>query len=76
MQWYEDQARFHPNWTVLDKYIDEGITGTQAKKRPSFMQMIEDAKQGGFDLIVAMSERYSLRGKVRSSSRVRSACGR
>lgn len=52
MQWYEDQAKYHPNWTVLVKYIDEGITGTQAKKRPAFMQMIEDAKQGGFDLIV------------------------
>ena len=52
MQWYDDQAKFHPNWTVLDKYIDEGITGTQAKKRPAFMQMIEDAKQGEFDLIV------------------------
>lgn len=46
------QAKYHPNWTVLDKYIDEGITGTQAKKRPAFMQMIEDAKQGDFDLIV------------------------
>lgn len=52
MQWYEDQAKYHPNWTVLDKYIDKGITGTQAKKRPAFMQMIEDAKQGDFDLIV------------------------
>ena len=52
MQWYDDQAKFHPNWTVLDKYIDEGITGTQAKKRPAFMQMIEDAKQGEFDLII------------------------
>lgn len=52
MQWYDDQAKYHPNWTVLDKYIDEGITGTQAKKRPAFMQMIEDAKQGEFDLIV------------------------
>ena len=31
---------------------DEGITGTQAKKRPAFMKMIEDAKQGEFDLIV------------------------
>ena len=41
MQWYEDQAKYHPNWTVLDKYIDEGITGTQAKKRPAFMQMID-----------------------------------
>ena len=37
---------------MLDKYIDEGITGTQAKKRPAFMKMIEDAKQGEFDLIV------------------------
>lgn len=52
MQWYDDQAKYHPNWTVLDKYIDEGITGTQAKKRPAFMQMIEDAKTGKFDLIV------------------------
>lgn len=52
MQWYDDQAKFHPNWTVLDKYIDEGITGTQAKKRPAFMQMVRDAKQGEFDLIV------------------------
>lgn len=31
---------------------DEGITGTLAKKRPSFMKMIEDAKQRKFDLIV------------------------
>ena len=52
MQWYEDQAKFHPNWKVIDKYIDEGITGTQAKKRPSFLSMIEDAKEGKFDLIV------------------------
>lgn len=52
MQWYDDQAKYHPNWNVLDTYIDEGITGTQAKKRPSFLSMIEDAKLGKFDLIV------------------------
>lgn len=52
MQWYNDQAKYHPNWNVIDKYIDEGITGTQAKKRPSFLRMIEDAKSGKFDLIV------------------------
>lgn len=52
IQWYEDQAKFHPNWTVIDKYIDEGITGTQAKKRPAFLQMLEDARSGKFDLIV------------------------
>lgn len=52
MQWYSDQAKYHPNWNVIDNYIDEGITGTQAKKRPSFLRMIEDAKSGKFDLIV------------------------
>ena len=38
MQWYDDQLRYHPNWQVVDRYIDEGITGTSAKKvvrRPS-----------------------------------------
>ena len=52
MQWYEDQTRYHPNWTVVGRYIDEGITGTLAKKRPAFMRMIEDAKLRKFDLIV------------------------
>ena len=52
MQWYDDQERYHPNWTVVDRYIDEGITGTLAKKRPAFMKMLEDARQGKFDLIV------------------------
>ena len=52
MQWYDDQLKFYPNWNCIEKYIDEGITGTQAKKRPSFLRMIEDAKKGKFDLIV------------------------
>lgn len=52
MQWYDDQAKYHPNWNVLKKYIDRGITGTQAKKRPAFMAMLEDAKRNKFDLIV------------------------
>ena len=52
LQWYDDQAKYHSNWNVLRKYVDEGITGTQAKKRPAFLEMIEDAKEGNFDLIV------------------------
>ena len=50
LQWYDDQAKYHQNWNVLRKYIDRGITGTQAKKRPAFLEMIEAAKQGKFDL--------------------------
>ncbi len=52
LQWYDDQVKYHPNWSVCKRYIDGGITGTQAKKRPAFLRMIEDARNGKFDLIV------------------------
>lgn len=52
LQWYEEQQQKHPNWDVVDYYIDEGITGTQAKKRPQFLRMISDAEDGKIDLIV------------------------
>ena len=52
MQWYEELKKSYPNWVVVERYVDDGITGTQAKKRPEFMRMIDDAKSGKFDLIV------------------------
>lgn len=39
MEWYTDLALRNPNWTVVAQYIDEGITGTQMKKRPSFINV-------------------------------------
>lgn len=50
--WYELIAQQHPNWNITGRYFDEGITGTAMKKRPAFMQMLDDAHQGQFDLIV------------------------
>lgn len=50
--WYNYEVGKHPEWTVIDRYFDKGITGTQAKKRPEFLRMIEDAKAGKFDLII------------------------
>lgn len=53
MQWYDSLLDKHPNWSLVDRYTDRGITGTQAKKRPAFLKMIEDAKElQNFDLIV------------------------
>ena len=40
------------NWCYISGYIDEGISGTSIKNRDSFLQMIEDAKNNKFDLIV------------------------
>lgn len=52
LEWYQDILKRHPEWKLYSTYVDEGITGTQAKKRPQFLKMIEDAKNGCFDLII------------------------
>ena len=39
------------------RYIDEGITGTSISKRKNFVRMMEDAKDGHFDLIVTVPSR-------------------
>ena len=50
--WYTPFLEHHPEWHLIHTYIDEGITGTSAEKRPEFMKMLEDAEDGDFDLIL------------------------
>ena len=53
MEWYDNiEIRMSEKINVVGRYIDEGITGTAAKKRPEFLKMIEDAKAGEFKLII------------------------
>ena len=52
VDWYDKILLDHPEWELVEKYIDEGITGTSASKRPRFLKMIEDAKHKRFDLIL------------------------
>lgn len=40
------------DWNVVKTYQDMGISGTQTKKRPGFLKMLEDAKLGKFDMVV------------------------
>lgn len=41
-----------PGMKLSEVYYDEGISGTQTNKRAGFNQMIEDAMQGKFNLIL------------------------
>lgn len=50
--WYTPLLQQHKEWKLIQMYVDEGITGTSAKKRPQFLKMIQDAKMGNFDLIL------------------------
>ena len=45
----------HANWELVKIYADEGITGTSAKKRPQFMEMMNACKEGKIDRIITKS---------------------
>lgn len=52
VQYYTEMIQSKPNWTYVEGYVDEGISGTSTKKRDSFLRMIADAKAGCFDFII------------------------
>ena len=41
-----------PGWILYEIYTDEGITGTNTKKRKGFLKMMEDAEACCFDLVI------------------------
>ncbi len=56
---FESQQRYfrqyierNPDWELYAIFSDEGITGTNTKKRKEFSRMIACAKNGDFDLII------------------------
>lgn len=55
----------------MDIYSDEGITGTNLKRREGFNRMIEDALAGRIDLIVTKSVSRFARNTVDSLTTVR-----
>ena len=52
IEWYKPLLAQHPEWHLVRTYVDEGITGTSARKRPQFLRMLADAQRGEFDLIL------------------------
>ena len=51
-QYFTEYIGDMPNWEFAGGYIDEGISGVTTKKREKFNEMIDDAMEGKFDLIV------------------------
>ncbi len=45
----------HTDWELVKIYADEGISGTSAKKRPQFMEMMDACKEGKIDRIITKS---------------------
>ena len=55
IKYYTEKINVNPDWKFVGIYADEGISGTQVKKRTEFMRMIDDALEGKIDMIMAKS---------------------
>lgn len=58
--YYTEHIKRNPRWRFAGIYADEGITGTQVKKRDEFLRLIDDCEDGKIDLILTKSvSRYA-----------------
>ena len=51
-RYFEEYINRNPAWELYEIYADEGLTGTNTKKRKAFNKMIADAHLDKFDLII------------------------
>ena len=52
ISYYRNFIKKNANWEFVDGYIDEGLSGMSTKKRENFHNMVNDAKDGLFDLVI------------------------
>ena len=52
ISYYENFIKKNQQWTYVPGYVDEGLSGISTKKRKRFNEMISDAKEGMFDLVI------------------------
>ena len=53
--YYTDYIKKRNDWTYVDVFADEGISGTSTKNRDEFKRMISDCEAGKIDIIITKS---------------------
>lgn len=71
VDYYTRYIQSNPDWELVEVYADEGISGTNTKKRKHFNRMIEDALAGRIDRIVTKSVSRFARNTVDTLTTIR-----
>ena len=71
VDYYTRYIASRPDWEFAGVYTDEGISGTNTRKRKGFNRMITDALAGKIDLIVTKSVSRFARNTVDSLVNIR-----
>lgn len=75
---FEAQVRYytalienHENWTMAGIYADDGISGTNMKKREEFNRLIQDCEAGKIDMVITKSISRFARNTVDTLNTIR-----
>ena len=71
VDYYTRYIQSNPEWTFVEVYADEGLSGTNTKKRRNFNRMIDDALAGMIDRIVTKSVSRFARNTVDTLTTIR-----
>jgi site-specific DNA recombinase len=52
---YTSYIKGHPDWELAGIYADDGISGTNTKKREEFNRMIDECMAGNIDMVITKS---------------------
>lgn len=69
--YYTEKINSNPEWQMAGIFADEGISGTQAQKRPEFLKMIRLCRQRKIDVILTKSLSRFARNTVDSLGYIR-----
>ena len=50
--YFYEYIEHREDWTLVEVYADEGISGTSTRRREAFNRMVREAEAGGIDLIL------------------------
>ncbi|MEY8238393.1 recombinase family protein, partial [Lachnospiraceae bacterium 66-29] len=71
VDFYTRHIKSNPEWEFVGVYTDEGISGTNTRKREGFNHMVADALAGKIDLILTKSISRFARNTVDTLTTVR-----
>ena len=65
IDYYTQYIKRHAEWQFVKVYTDEGISGTNMKKRDGFNQMIQDALDGKIEIKTAELIQFDFSGAAK-----------
>ena len=71
VSYYIDLINKRPDWIYAGVYVDRGISGTSAEKRPDFQRLMADCDAGKIDIILVKSVSRFARNKIDALKAIR-----